>query len=475
MTDHLEKLFDEASDVIEVPPADYDSVQRGGQRRRWRLIGSSIAVASVVLGGLFALLPSESRGDRSLAPISLASDSVVSLNPDRVSPGHRAELVVVDPPPGIHGMRWDVDRFSGETWESVGFLLEGSTARFYSHSDPDAPHSINDIGLGAGETPWVIPSLEPGLYRVGTDFIKEGRPDVPIEDRTERHYAQFEILEPGNAIPEPTPVIEYLVTGGWGDITHEMVIFENGEARVSEGEGSGLRIADFSVPAEKLAGLRALLDDAPWPEVGTTTFGPPENVVVSDGFEFKVTYDGASVDGTEGRTYQPGWLREILDELSRLKNANLPSKTQAGSEECPEGIEGKGLELVEHYPPKPYFESFNLWRSQTGTGRTAVCLSIVAGQYQSHASEGEDDPTRYEPNGWLFLFGDYRHDNDGIGTREVPLPRPVRVVTYYGRGYNAVLRLQSLKDCSTIAYDVSSATFKPDTFRGILPCHLSSP
>lgn len=139
------------------------------------------------------------------------------------------------------------------------------------------------------------------------------------------------------------------------------------------------------------------------------------------------------------------------------------------NDECPEGVEGKGLRMVEPYPPKPYFESFNLWRTKTETGRTG-CLTIVAGRQQSHSSEGEDDPTTYHPNGWLFIFGDYQHDKDGIGGRKVPLPRPVRVVLSSGHGYEALLLLQSLKDCSTIAYDVSSATFKPDSFHTIILC-----
>lgn len=137
--------------------------------------------------------------------------------------------------------------------------------------------------------------------------------------------------------------------------------------------------------------------------------------------------------------------------------------------ECPEGIEGRGLGEPESYPPKPYFEAFNLWRTESRATRRG-CFTVVAGQQQSHASDGENDPTTYEPNGWLFIFGDYRRDPDGITTAEVPLPRPVRVIGYSGRGFKAVLRLQSLADCSTIAYDVGSAAFIADTFEWAPPC-----
>ena len=142
-------------------------------------------------------------------------------------------------------------------------------------------------------------------------------------------------------------------------------------------------------------------------------------------------------------------------------------------DECPEGIEGRGLHMVEPYPPKPYFESFNLWRTKTKTGRTG-CLTIVAGRQQKHSSEGEDDPTAYYSNGWLFIFGDYHHNKDGIGGREVPLPRPVRVIAFSGDGYTAVLRLQSLADCSTIVYEVRTASFEADTFKSIAPCPARS-
>lgn len=142
-------------------------------------------------------------------------------------------------------------------------------------------------------------------------------------------------------------------------------------------------------------------------------------------------------------------------------------------DECPEGIEGRGLRKVEPYPPNPYFESFNLWRTRTKTGRTG-CLTIVAGRQQNHSSEGEEDPTTYYLNGWLFIFGDYHRNKDGIGKVEVPLRRPVRVIGFSGHGYSAVLRLQSLADCSTIIYEVRKASFEADSFKAVAPCPTRS-
>jgi hypothetical protein len=140
---------------------------------------------------------------------------------------------------------------------------------------------------------------------------------------------------------------------------------------------------------------------------------------------------------------------------------------------CPEGIEGRGLRMVESYPPKPDFESFNLWRTKTGTGRSG-CLSIVAGQQQSHAADGVDDPATYYPNGWLFIFGDYLHNKDGIGKREVPLPRPVRIVDVKGSGYGARVALQSLANCSEATYDVKTRRTNVRRRSGAYKCPTES-
>lgn len=125
--------------------------------------------------------------------------------------------------------------------------------------------------------------------------------------------------------------------------------------------------------------------------------------------------------------------------------------------------------MVESYPPKPDFESFNLWRTKTNTGNFG-CLTVVAGRQVRHMSEGEGDPVVYEPRGWLFIFGDYHHDKDGLTTQEVPLPRPVRVVRSCGHGYKASLLLQSLADRSTITYEIASATFRTGDFAGTIWC-----
>jgi hypothetical protein len=151
------------------------------------------------------------------------------------------------------------------------------------------------------------------------------------------------------------------------------------------------------------------------------------------------------------------------------EDAGPEDPAKGGNPDCPEGIEGSGLGDIEFYPPKPYFEGFNLWRSENPKTRRG-CLIIVAGQRATYMSDGEDDPTTYGPNGALMIFGDYRRDPDGITGAEVPLPRPVRIIDFRGAGLRSVLRLQSLEDCSTIAYDVWSITFFEDPFESSPPC-----
>lgn len=151
-------------------------------------------------------------------------------------------------------------------------------------------------------------------------------------------------------------------------------------------------------------------------------------------------------------TVSPGGCREW--DGGHLRNRCKEDPKEARSD-CPPGIEGEGLEMVEPYPPRPYFESFNLWRAKS-RDRPDTCVVIVAGQQQAEADEGE---TAYEPNGWLMIIGDYRHDEDGLARLEVPLPRPVRIVDASGRAYRSSLVLQSLEDCSLVQYFVVQRKF----------------
>lgn len=136
-------------------------------------------------------------------------------------------------------------------------------------------------------------------------------------------------------------------------------------------------------------------------------------------------------------------------------------QTQPDLESCPAGIEGEGLEMVEPYPPRPYFEAFNLWRAKSNH-RRGECVVVLAGQQVASDPEGEAGVTVYEPNGYLLIFNDYKHDEDGTAKIEVPLPRPIRVFNANGRGYRSSLVLQSLKDCSVILFNVASRSFHPD-------------
>lgn len=124
--------------------------------------------------------------------------------------------------------------------------------------------------------------------------------------------------------------------------------------------------------------------------------------------------------------------------------------------------------MVETYPPRPDFESFNLWRTRTNTGLFG-CLSVVAGRQIRHMSDGEGDPAVYEPRGWLFIFGDLHHDKDGSLSWACLSPDWC-AWSGRGHGYKALLLLQSLADCSTITYDVSSAIFRTGGLDGAIRC-----
>lgn len=122
---------------------------------------------------------------------------------------------------------------------------------------------------------------------------------------------------------------------------------------------------------------------------------------------------------------------------------------------CREGGEGgRGVTVSAYYPPRPYFEVFNLRRERIRGG----CLYLVAGRKRTHDSDGEDDPNRYQANGGLLVFGDERTP-DGIDFFRVPLVGPVRIVATRGNGYGTRLTPQSLEDCSIVDFIVGSKAF----------------
>lgn len=146
----------------------------------------------------------------------------------------------------------------------------------------------------------------------------------------------------------------------------------------------------------------------------------------------------------------------ILNEVTfEPAESQENSSDRPGSDRCTTGIEGKGKEVSEHYPPRPYFEVFNLW----GTPAPKGCLVVAAGRQRTHDSDGEDDPNRYVPEGMLMIFGDDR-TKGRIDLVQTPLPGPVRIIGASRSGYRGVLLLQSLVDCREVLFSLRSLDFE---------------
>jgi hypothetical protein len=123
-------------------------------------------------------------------------------------------------------------------------------------------------------------------------------------------------------------------------------------------------------------------------------------------------------------------------------------------------------DAAEPYPPKPYFESFNLWPTKTKTGS---CLTIVAGRQQMHASTANTTRrsiTRMDDYSSSATIATTKMGSGGVRC----LSRGLFGWCVSGESYGSLILLQSLRDCSTLAYDVRSATFKPDSFNARIPC-----
>ena len=121
---------------------------------------------------------------------------------------------------------------------------------------------------------------------------------------------------------------------------------------------------------------------------------------------------------------------------------------------CQEGIDGPGNEPGETFPPKPYFEVFNMW---TGVIRDG-CLGVMAGRQGDRLlDEPGSGPPHYVKGGVLRFWGKARPFP--IEIFESDLPQPIRLVDYRREGGKVTLILQSLDDCSLAGFIVNSAEF----------------
>ena len=150
--------------------------------------------------------------------------------------------------------------------------------------------------------------------------------------------------------------------------------------------------------------------------------------------------------------------RETTNVVKGLSDIGGPSY------ECATGIEGNGFKPGEPIPPRPYFVPFNRWQSPVRGG----CLSVLAGRKLRWDDEaGTEKGSRARGAIWIFDFG-RAFIVKGRDFLFSDLGSPIRVVDYSGRGLDARLIVQSLKDCGLATFVVRTRQF--ESASGNYPC-----
>ena len=186
----------------EIPPLSLDSIRKRGGHLRWRhraaIAGSGLLAVAVLMVGTLMLLDDDPQGLNRTRPDSPAPenetaqlDSVVSLDPNRVRAGDRAELRV-DASRGSWGPVWSLEQQESSTWVTIGWLIAEPgkqwTTRFQRGSDADESPTNDFIPYSPpASIDLEIPELEPGRYRFGQVVL--------IRDDRSRQYAGFEVIE----------------------------------------------------------------------------------------------------------------------------------------------------------------------------------------------------------------------------------------------------------------------------------------
>lgn len=204
----------------DIPALPAGAIRRRGQRivweRRVTLSAAAVVTVLVLIGAWVALqdgnasletgpakvAPSEPPHEPSPSPsVRLIGDHVVSIHPERVRPGERAELRITDPP-GSYGLAWELDRWDGSGWEWIGGYKAGPPDLWEGHKKdrfyflPEVKKiGIESIGFEVpASTPIVIPQIPAGRYRIVGGFELERRTDDG--DLVEEwHYGEFEVIE----------------------------------------------------------------------------------------------------------------------------------------------------------------------------------------------------------------------------------------------------------------------------------------
>jgi hypothetical protein len=203
--DELRNAIQRAGMELPTPHPDLQQVQRGGKQTLVVRRSGAVVLVVALLVSFFALYPrfiSDGKpSEVSVGPsgpenMPLQTDDVVSLNPNRLSVGDRAQLRVARSI-GVWGLAWHLERQEGLSWEWIGGLVAGPgnqwKTRFYL--GPGAANiGVDDVGFTQTASIAVrVPQLEPGKYRLGQEFFLEG--SGSDESQNQWHYAEFEVVE----------------------------------------------------------------------------------------------------------------------------------------------------------------------------------------------------------------------------------------------------------------------------------------
>jgi hypothetical protein len=247
--DELRNAIQRAGMELPTPHPDLQQVQRGGKRTLVVRRSGAVVLVVALLVSLFALYPrfiSDGKpSEVSVGPsgpenMPLQTDDVVSLNPNRLSVGDRAQLRVTRSI-GVWGLAWHLERQEGLSWEWIGGLVAGPgnqwKTRFYL--GPGAANiGVDDVGFTQTASIAVrVPQLEPGKYRLGQEFFLEG--GGSDESQNQWHYAEFEVVEgQGEKLATCRPNVDVgEITGDGGRHTTKAL---TPNVQIASGEQQGL-------------------------------------------------------------------------------------------------------------------------------------------------------------------------------------------------------------------------------------------
>ncbi|MDQ3766387.1 MAG: hypothetical protein M3346_03475 [Actinomycetota bacterium] len=204
MKSDLRRQLERTVPDSEIPPLALEKIKSTGRHLLWRrraVIAACSLASMIAAGGTVTVMINSDDAGSIVGPSGpstpeeskeIPPDPVVSLTPDRVTVGERAELAV-HRAPGDYGLDWIFERREGSSWEWIGYLEAGpgNAWKEVFHLAPLSGGDVEDIGFTKPAVMTIkMPQLEPAEYRLGMDFVQRGSGSEGIE----WHYAEFEVL-----------------------------------------------------------------------------------------------------------------------------------------------------------------------------------------------------------------------------------------------------------------------------------------